>query len=77
MIMATDCGTQLTFWNLGPQQVTLDFQGGPVVSDAGLLPIRLLDKELAVLATIAQRLPDPRAQKFVSPSCEALLTQEV
>jgi DDE family transposase len=75
--MATDCAQQLTFWDLGTQQVTVDFQGGRVVSDAGLLPIRLLDKELAVLATIAQRLPDPRAQKFVTHTREALLTQEV
>jgi hypothetical protein len=42
-----------------------------------LLPIRLLDRELGVLAEVAQRLPDPRAQKFVTHSCEALLTQEV
>jgi Transposase DDE domain group 1 len=48
-----------------------------VVTDTGLLPIRLLDKELGVLATLAQRLPDPRAQKLVTHSREALLTQEV
>jgi len=75
--MNTDCSQQLTFWDLGSQQVTVDFQGGQVVTDAGLLPIRLLDRELDVLATIGQRLPDPRAQKFVTHSAEALLTQEV
>jgi hypothetical protein len=75
--MSTDCSQQLTFWEMGTQQVTVDFAGGRVVTDTGLLPIRLLDKELSVLATIAQRLPDPRAQKFVTHSREALLTQEV
>lgn len=75
--MATDCSQQLTFWDLGSQQVTIDFDGGSVVTDAGLLPIRLLDRELGVLAEIARRLPDPRAQRFVSHSREALLTQEV
>lgn len=75
--MPTDCSEQLTFWDLGSQRVTVDFQGGRVVTDAGLLPLRLLDKELGVLATIAQRLPDPRAQKFVTHTREALLTQEV
>lgn len=44
--MATGCSEQLTFWDLGTQQVTVDFTGGRVVTDAGLLPIRLLDKEL-------------------------------
>jgi hypothetical protein len=75
--MATDCAHQLTFWDLGRQQVTVDFEGGQVVTDTGLLPIRLLDKELGVLATIAARLPDPRAQPFVTHTREALLTQEV
>ncbi len=75
--MATDCSPQLTFWNLGPQQVTVDFDGGRIVTDAGLLPLRLLDQELGVLATIAERLPDPRAQKFVTHTRQALLTQEV
>lgn len=75
--MATDCSQQLTFWDLGTQQVTVDFEGGRVVTDAGLLTVRLLDKELGVLAAIAPRLPDPRAQPFVTHSCEALLTQEV
>jgi hypothetical protein len=75
--MATDCSEQLTFWDLGPQQLTVDFAGGRVVTDAGLLPLRLLDKQLGILSTIAQRLPDPRAQKLVTHTREALLTQEV
>jgi len=76
-IMPADCFRQLTLWDLGPQQVTVDFQGGSVVTDAGLLPLRLLDRELGVLAELARRLPDPRAQKFVTHSLEAILTQEV
>jgi hypothetical protein len=75
--MATDCSQQLTFWDLGTQQVTVDFAGGRVVTDAGLLPIRLLDKELGVLSEIARRLPDPRAQKLVTHTREAILTQDV
>ena len=75
--MATDCFQQLTFWKVGKQEVRVDFNGGPVVTDTGLLPIRLLDKELGVLSGIASRLPDPRAQKLVSHSCEAILTQDV
>jgi Transposase DDE domain group 1 len=75
--MAAGCAEQLTFWDLGPQEVTVDFEGGRVVSDTGLLAVRLLDKELGVLATLAERLPDPRAQALVSHTREALLTQEV
>jgi hypothetical protein len=54
-----DCSEQLTFWDLGTQQAIADFAGGRVVTDAGLLLIRLLDKELRVLAAIAEQLPDP------------------
>lgn len=42
-----------------------------------MLPIRLLDRELGVLSAIACRLADPRAQKCITHSREALLTQEV
>lgn len=75
--MTTDCSEQLTFWDLGRQQVTVDFNGGRVVSDAGLLPVRLLDQQLGVLREVAARLPDPRAQELVEHTREALLTQEV
>lgn len=75
--MPTDCFQQLTFWDLGTQEVTVDFAGGRVVTDAGPLPLRLLDKQLGVLRTVTQRLPDPRAQKLVTHTRETLLTQEV
>jgi Transposase DDE domain group 1 len=75
--MPTDCVEQLTLWDLGPQQVTVAFDGGPLVIDAGLLAIRELDKGLGVLSELAQRLPDPRAQKYITHSREAILTQQV
>jgi hypothetical protein len=75
--MSTDCCEQLTLWDIGRQQVTVDFDGGQIVTDAGLLGIRSLDKELGVLTELARLLPDPRAQKFVAHSAEAILTQQV
>jgi hypothetical protein len=75
--MMTDCVDQLKLWDLGTQQITMDFAGGDLVTDAGLLAIRALDKELGVLADLARRFPDPRAQPLVTHSREALLTQQV
>lgn len=75
--MTTDCFQQLTLWDLGSQQVTVTFQGGRIVSDAGLLGMRKLDKDLGILADLARRLPDPRSQKLVTHSCEQLLSQQV
>jgi hypothetical protein len=67
----------LTLWNLGPQQLRVDFQGGRIVSDTGLLAVRALERPLRVIADLAPQLPDPRSPKFIRHSVEALLTQEV
>jgi Transposase DDE domain group 1 len=73
------CGVpdHLTLWHLGPQQLCVDFQGGRIVSDAGLLAVRALERPLRVIADLAPLLPDPRSPKFIRHSVEALLTQEV
>jgi len=75
--MPTDCSQQFTFWSIGKQEVTARFDGGRVVSDAGLLSIREMDKKLRILAGLAERLPDPRSQKFITYSCADLLSQRV
>ncbi len=67
----------LTLWNVGPQQLRVDFQGGRLVADAGLLAVRALERPLRVLADRAAQLPDPRSPKFIRHSVEAILTQEV
>jgi len=53
------------------------FDGGDLVSDAGLLAVRELDQKLGILAEAARRLPDPRSQLFVTHSAERILTQQV
>jgi hypothetical protein len=68
---------QLTLWNVGSQQLLVDFSGGRIVSDTGLLSVRQLDRSLGVLHGLAQLLPDPRSPKFRHHSTETLLTQQV
>jgi hypothetical protein len=75
--MATDCSGQLTLWDIGKQQVTVAFDAGPIVTDVGLLAIRELDRHLGVVSGLAERLPDPRAQRSVTHTREAILTQQV
>ena len=75
--MVVNTSDQFTLWNLGPQQLLVDFQGGRIVSDAGLLAVRALERPLGILADVAARLPDPRSPKFIRHSVEAILTQEV
>ena len=66
-----------TLWNVGRQRREVAFDQGPVVSDAGLLAVRALERPLGILAELAQRLPDPRSALFVQHSTERLLTQQV
>ena len=68
---------QLTLWTIHQQEITLTNDGGRIVSDAGLLTLRDFEKRLGILAQLAQRLPDPRSQDFVTHSTEAILTQQV
>ncbi|MBO0883645.1 MAG: IS1380 family transposase [Mycobacterium sp.] len=75
--MVNEQHQHFTLWNVGSQQLHVAFDGGCIVSDAGLLAVRALEKPLRVLADLAQRLPDPRSPKFIEHSVEAILTQEV
>ena len=67
----------LNLGHCGRQQVCVDFQGGQLVTDAGLLAVRALERPLRVIADLAARLPDPRSALFIHHSVEHLLTQEV
>jgi hypothetical protein len=76
-IMTPQRQRHFTLWNIGSQQLQLAFDGGSLVSDAGLLAVRALEKPLRVIDDLAQRLPDPRSRKYIEHSAEALLTQAV
>jgi Transposase DDE domain group 1 len=69
--------THFTLWQIGQQRLEVTFDQGPLVSDAGLLAIRALERSLGILTELAARLPDPRAPAFVRHSTERLLTQQV
>ena len=75
--MVAPSAPHFTLWHVGTQQLQLAFDGGCLVSDAGLLAVRALEKPLRVIADLAQRLPDPRSPKYIAHSAEALLTQAV
>src|SRR4029453_9078902 len=75
--MTPDVSDHLTLWNVGPQQLLVDFRGGRIVTDAGLLAVRALERPLRVIADLAPQLPDPRAPAFTHHSVETLLTQSV
>ena len=75
--MVQQSDQHFTLWDLGPQQLHVAFDGGRIVSDAGLLAVRAVERPLRVIAELAERLPDPRSPRFIEHSAEALLTQAV
>jgi Transposase DDE domain group 1 len=75
--MVEERSSHFILGNVGSQQVQVDFTGGCIVSDAGLLAVRALEKPLRIIADLAARLPDPRAPRYIEHSVEAILTQEV
>jgi hypothetical protein len=63
--------------DLHRQPVAIAFDAPDIVGDTGLLTLRQLDQQLGYLADLARRLPDPRAQAFVTHSAAEILAQQV
>src|SRR5262245_40786266 len=59
------------------QPVAVAFDAPTIVTDTGLLTVRELDQRLGYLADLARRLPDPRAQEFITHPAEEVLAQQV
>lgn len=73
----TACCEQLTLFSVGKQEVTVDFEGGHIVTDAGLLAIAQLVEGLGILDDLAERWPDPRCPEMVTHSGKELLAQQI
>lgn len=65
------------FPSLGRRQVEVQFDGGEVSSDAGLLLLHQVERKLGLLKAVAQALPDPRNPWFIEHTTEQLLRQQV
>jgi hypothetical protein len=73
--MATDCYTQLGF-GFQPK-VVVDFTGGALTTDAGLLLVREFDGQLGLSADVVGRLTDPRDARYITHELEALVRQRL
>lgn len=74
----TEC-IQLTFpfSSCEKKKVEVDFTGGNISSDGGLLLIREMDQRLNLLGRAAQLLPDDRDQSRITHSQKSMLQQRV
>src|SRR5512139_1302082 len=73
--MATDCYTQLGFGF--QRKLVVDFAGGALTTDAGLLLVREFDEQRGLSADVVGRLRDPRDARYITHELAALVRQRL
>ena len=74
----TECTTeQLIFSFFRKRQLTVDFEGGEITSDAGLLLIRQADDSLHLTERISRSIDDRRDSRYADHSMMELLRQRI
>jgi len=71
------CHKQLRFESIFGKQVTADFDGGHITSDAGGLLLRELDKRYRLTEGVAKCLADPRHDSWVIHELTTLVKQRI
>jgi|SRR5664280_1651491 len=75
---STDCNQQtLLFQDLGSRKVVVDFSGGTLSSDGGVLLLRQVDANLGLTMALAGCFEDQREQLYVDHTVQQLLAQRI
>src|SRR5438132_6732425 len=73
--MATECYSQLGF--RFQRKLLVDFGGGTLTTDAGLLLVREFDEQLGLSADVVSRVTDTRDARYVTHELDALIRQRL
>jgi hypothetical protein len=74
----TECNSQpIVFSSLARHQVVADFTGGAIVSDAGALLLREIDRTLGLVEKLDAVIPDPRDPALVTHQQATMLRQRI
>jgi hypothetical protein len=73
----TSCIAQLNFSFYRSKPIHVDFCGGQISSDAGLLPLRAFDQRHGLTLSLAERVSDPREDERVRHSVLSLFRQRI
>jgi hypothetical protein len=68
---------QLSFSFYRHRSLRVDFSGGQITSDAGLLPVRAFDERYSLTRRLAELLDDPREEERVRHSALSLFRQRI
>lgn len=74
----TECNsTPIGFARVGRRRVVADFDGGRITSDAGVLLLREVDRQIGLIDAINDCLPDPRDQRFTIHEQREMIAQRI
>ncbi|MGH7177776.1 MAG: IS1380 family transposase [Tepidisphaeraceae bacterium] len=74
----TECNAQpIVFSSLARRQVVADFGGGAIVSDAGALLLREVDRKLGLIDQLDAVIPDPRNPELIIHRQSTMLRQRI
>lgn len=73
--MATQCYSQLGF--KFQRKLTVDFAGGDISSDAGLILVREFDQRLRLSADVISRVREVRDPRYIRHSMDSLIRQRI
>ena len=73
----TSCIPQLHFSFYRSKRIQVDFCGGQISSDAGLLPLRAFDQRHRFTLSLAEHVSDPREEERVRHSVLSLFRQRI
>lgn len=74
----TECNIKpIQFTRVKKHQVTVDFDGGRLTSDAGVLLLREVDRQIGLLDTINKCLRDPRDPRYIVHEQREMLAQRI
>lgn len=74
----TECSTDaIQFTEHGRRRVVADFDGGRLTSDAGILLLREVDRQLGLIDSINDCLPDPRDPRYIIHEQRSMLAQRI
>lgn len=74
----TECNSKpIVFSSLGRRQVVADFSGGAIVSDAGGLLLRQMDRKLSLIDSLNAAIPDPRNPALITHQQVTMLRQRI
>ena len=74
----TECNTTpIQFSRANRPQVTADFDGGRLTTDAGVLLLREVDRRIGLIDAINDCLPDPRDPRYTTHMQREMLAQRI